>query len=235
MKYKDRADRIIDVVAILAIILMIAFWFYRDSSEIFDGGDEVYDYGVNLALGVIISYIFFYLNILYPKKKNLAHTLKYVGECIGTICFNEITRIRVFENDAANLKVMNIMGVKFNYINGIEGQRPSIQRDINKQNIGLLTNLLDVLEKNAFSSRTVVVELMNSLFPMITEDYVITECFTNCEDEKSKLINMMSCKRYSETGNIRYVTKAAIGRLNYLLENEANMHSINSSIEFGDS
>lgn len=233
MKYKDREDSVIGLLALAAIVALFTFWIFRDSPELFDGGDELYDYGVNLIIGVIVSYIFFHLNFLIPKKKRLKHSFKYIGECIGTICFNEITRVRTFEENASNLKVMNIMGVRSSYINGIKESRVSIQADINKQNMGLLHNLLDIADKNTFSSRTVVVELVNALFPMISENYMISDYFRDWKHEKNNQMQTLSCKRYSE-GNIGYVTNAAIKRLNYLLENESVMKSINLPVEYGE-
>ena len=225
----------ITMLAIFAGVILFVLWSFRDADELFDGGAEVYSYGINLAVGFIVSYIFFYLNFLIPKKKELRSSLIYVGECIGTICFNEISRVRAFEPHIENLKIMNIMGVKYQIRDIDPGNLMSIQEDINKENAYLLNNLLEMVDKNAFQLRVILVEMLNSLFPLIAENYRMTECHINAEDKAESFIKIMSCKRYSGKSNIGAVSKSSIDRLNYLIESESKMRSINTAIQFGES
>lgn len=235
MKYRDSEDNIITMLAFLAVVSLFVLWLFRDVNELFNGGVELYSYSVNLAIGVIVSYIFFYLNFMIPKKKKLRNTLVYVGECIGTICFNEISRVRVFEPGFENLKIMNIMGVKYQNKSINPDEIISIQEDINKENVLILDNIFKIIDKNAFQSRTALVELLNTLFPFILENERLMKYNRGAEHKIDSFITNLSCKRYSGKSNVGLVSKAAIGRLNYLLENESNMHSIKTAIQFGKS
>ena len=233
MRYKEKEDKLITTITVFATFALFILWCFRDSPELFDGGTELYDYAINLFIGVIVAYIFFYLNVLVPKKRQLRHTLKYVGECIGTICFNEISKVKSFEIDAKNIKIMNIMGVKIQHHDVTPTNRTSIQEDANIQNIHILTNLLDVVEKNAFHLRTNIVEVLNALFPLISEKYIMTQCNIPTEHQKMSFTKTLRCKRYSGRDNIGTITRTAIDRLDYLLDNESTMQSINTAIQFG--
>lgn len=74
--------------AIFSLVLVVVRWISRDVPELFLGAEAAFEVIINLVMGYLVSYIFYLLNVYFPRENKKKQLLKEIATCLGIIHYN---------------------------------------------------------------------------------------------------------------------------------------------------
>lgn len=232
----SKDDKILSGLFITSLLLVSVFWFFRDAPELFDGGDEVYDYALTIILGYIVSYIFYLINLLLPKIKSTKDAYRYVGDCLAYISFNTLMLADCFNRDHEKIevKLLTQRGIRQAFQKGMELNCDEIQKNVNKYNILLIELVYEKIRTTSPIVENDLTDFINITLSHSINFDVMFKKFVHREQIIESQNRSCDCKRFSQNNAIGFIKSRFKKRLDLLRKHEHELDNFDLVIYLGD-
>jgi hypothetical protein len=233
----DREDKILTILFLVAFCSLFLFWVSRDWAEIFDGGKEIYGYGLNIVLGYLLSYLFYLINILLPKLRSRKDVYNCIGDYIAYLCFNSLMISDCLNKNHKDIQllILHHHGISRSYQRGMAVNPNMFQEEVKKSDLILVEHMYEKIRSNAQSIEPSVTEFINSaLYAYLPLRGIFSDLTSRDKILQSQIIFAES-KKYSQIDPIGLIVKRYIRKINLLIEKEPMLFEYDLAIYLGDS
>lgn len=228
---------------LMSTIILFIGWLYRDVPEIFNGGDEIYDYIITIVLGYLVSYVFYYINIYRPKRRIIIDTCNYIGDCISYMIFNDFQLSDTINKDYSELEIIFLdpTGINTSFTKGIDisARPPQFVKPpvLIRKEYSLLYRKL-ISEKTRNNIPRIEYKVIELLLLVLGHDHRFNNLEIKTMSTRSELNNKIK-EHFEQLKNenineINRIIKRVTLKLELLIKNEINLKNKDLAIIYGD-